>query len=94
MLLGDAAASTAEVSGEGASSGVEAALCSRDLIEAWLEATQAEIIVLVEGIDSTTSYTIQARHSYTCVRCTAAVIAIAITITTSKAGSVGGPGGS
>ena len=34
-MLGDAAASTAEASGEGAGSGVEAALCSRDLIEAW-----------------------------------------------------------
>ena len=38
---------------------------SRQLIEEWLEATQAEIIVLVEGIDATTSYTVQARHSYT-----------------------------
>jgi len=38
---------------------------SRTLIEEWLEATQAEIIVLVEGIDATTSYTVQARHSYT-----------------------------
>eukprot|EP01043_Picozoa_sp_COSAG02_P041455 COSAG02_NODE_3439_length_6743_cov_9.291541_3_plen_369_part_00 len=38
---------------------------SRELIEKWLEATQAEIIVLVEGIDATTSYTVQARHSYT-----------------------------
>jgi ribosomal protein S26 len=38
---------------------------SRELIEKWLKATQAEIIVLVEGIDATTSYTVQARHSYT-----------------------------
>ena len=38
---------------------------SRELIEEWLEATQAEIIVIVEGIDATTSYTVQARHSYT-----------------------------
>jgi len=28
-------------------------------------ATSAEIVVLIEGIDATTSYTIQARHSYT-----------------------------
>uniref|UniRef100_A0A7S3LGG8 Inward rectifier potassium channel C-terminal domain-containing protein n=1 Tax=Aplanochytrium stocchinoi TaxID=215587 RepID=A0A7S3LGG8_9STRA len=27
--------------------------------------TKAEIVVLIEGIDATTSYTIQARHSYT-----------------------------
>ncbi len=38
---------------------------SRELIEKWMENTQAEIIVLVEGIDATTSYTVQARHSYT-----------------------------
>lgn len=38
---------------------------SRELIEAWLDDTQAEIIVLLEGIDATTSSTIQARHSYT-----------------------------
>lgn len=34
------------------------------MVEAWLRDTNAEVIVLVEGIDSTTSYTVQARHSY------------------------------
>lgn len=43
----------------------ESAYESRELIEAWLEDTQAEIIVLVEGIDATTSSTVQARQSYT-----------------------------
>jgi hypothetical protein len=38
---------------------------SRELIEAWLEETEAEIIVLIEGIDATTSSTVQARQSYT-----------------------------
>ena len=33
--------------------------------QAWLKDTETEIVVLVEGIDATTSYTIQARHSYT-----------------------------
>jgi hypothetical protein len=33
------------------------------MIEAWLKDTQAEIIVLVEGVDPTTSATIQSRHS-------------------------------
>ena len=33
-------------------------------VEAHLRATAAEIMVLVEGIDPATSYTIQARHSY------------------------------
>eukprot|EP01043_Picozoa_sp_COSAG02_P029758 COSAG02_NODE_1865_length_10601_cov_116.823748_10_plen_240_part_00 len=36
---------------------------SREMIEAWLKDTQAEIIVLVEGVDPTTSATIQSRHS-------------------------------
>lgn len=40
-----------------------AAYESRAIIEAWLKDTQAEIIVLVEGTDPTTSATIQSRHS-------------------------------
>lgn len=36
----------------------------REVVENWLRETNAEVIVLVEGIDSTTSYTVQARHSY------------------------------
>jgi len=36
---------------------------SREVIQAWLKDTQAEIIVLVEGVDPTTSTTIQSRHS-------------------------------
>lgn len=55
-----------KVGGRQESVGGDSAHESRELIEAWLHDTQAEIIVLVEGIDATTSSTIQARHSYTC----------------------------
>ena len=38
---------------------------NRELVSAWLQDTQTEIVVVLEGIDATTSYTVQARHSYT-----------------------------
>ena len=40
-------------------------MCVGAVSQAWLKDTETEIVVLVEGIDATTSYTIQARHSYT-----------------------------
>ena len=52
------------VGGRQESVGGDAVCESRELIEAWLRETQAEIVVLVEGIDATTSATIQSRHSY------------------------------
>lgn len=33
-------------------------------IENFLNETDAEVVVLIEGIDPATSYTVQARHSY------------------------------